>query len=83
MEEKITIQLNGIEKEVFLITIVSLEKYQSSYLVYSELSFNDNVNLLSIGKITEEDGKTYLDNLSSEEEQDVKEYLGKEFLNYE
>ena len=83
MKEKITIVFNGKEQEVYLVTIVTLEKYNSSYLVYTEKPLMDLVNFLSFGKIVEEDGKVYLDNLSKEEENDVKAYLGEELVSNE
>ncbi len=81
MREKITIYVNGKEQEVYLVTVVTLEKYNSSYLVYTEEPvFNDLINFLLIGKMVEKDGKTYLSNLSPEEDKDVKMYLGEELI---
>jgi len=81
MREKITIVANGKEQEVYLVTIVTLDKYNSSYLVYTEEPvYNEIINFLLIGKIVENNGKTYLDNLSPEEDRDVKVYLGKELI---
>jgi len=81
MREKITIVANGKEQEVYLVTIVTLDKYNSSYLVYTEEPvYNEMINFLLIGKIVENNGKTYLDNLSPEEDRDVKVYLGKELI---
>ncbi len=81
MREKITIYVNGKEQEVYLVTVVTLEKYNSSYLVYTEEPvFNDLINFLLLGKMVEQDDKTYLSNLSPEEDRDVKIYLGEELI---
>ena len=81
--EKITIQIDGKEQEVYFITVITLEKYKSSYLVYSLNEIRDNFNILEIAKLVNEDNQIYLSNLSREEEYDVKVKLGEELENYE
>jgi hypothetical protein len=79
MNEKITININGTEKEVYFVTIVTLDKYNSSYLVYMEHKVRDFINMLCFGKIIPGNDKTYLEAVSEEEEKDIKAYLAKEF----
>ena len=81
--EKITIQIDGKEQEVYFITDITLEKYKSSYLVYTLNEIRDNFNILEIAKLVNEDNQIYLSNLSREEEYDVKVKLGEELENYE
>lgn len=80
MEEKVTIiNPNGEEQEVFLITILSLEKYHSVYLVYTEKELNYGNNEIKFAKMNEEDDNMYLENIESEEEfNDLKEQFSKE-----
>ena len=83
MNNKITINIDGKEQEVYFITVITLDKYKSSYLVYSLSELKDNFNILEIAKLVDEEGKVYLSNLSGEEEYDVKRSLGEELGKYE
>ena len=79
MNETITININGKDKEVYFVTIVTLDKYNSSYLIYMENKINEVINVLCFGKIIPGDDKTYLETVTEEEAKDIKAYLAKEF----
>lgn len=56
---------NGQEKDVNLITFLTLEQYHQTYLVYTEKELTDGLNEVLFAKITEEEGKKYLENIES------------------
>lgn len=71
MEKIFITDMFGTKKEVNFITIITLEKYNSSYLVYSENEITDDANLIVFGKISEKNGEMYLDSVPQEEKIDL------------
>ena len=69
---------SGNTKEVNFITILTLEKYNSSYLVYTEAELTDGNNIVSFGKIKEKNDSLYLENIPQEELPDLQNELRKE-----
>ena len=72
------VDANGNTKEVNFITILTLEKYNSSYLVYAENELTDGNNIVSFGKIKEKNDSLYLENIPQEELPDLQNELRKE-----
>ena len=68
-EKKITIVNDeGKSVEVNLITILTLEKYNSTYLVYSEKELTEGDNDILFSKMAEENGEPTLVDITSQEE---------------